>query len=101
MIGPKLGGDNLLQPGWSWQFSAFLTDLKVKVERSPISIIMVGDFNLISYHVDKSLASLDIPCMQLFNDCITEMALWEVARVVARFTWTNKQHGSGVSCFGS
>ncbi|KAE8821077.1 hypothetical protein D1007_00925 [Hordeum vulgare] len=29
--------------------------------------------------------------MRLFNDCIPDLALREIARVGARFTWTNKQ----------
>ena len=29
--------------------------------------------------------------MRLFNDCIADLAPREIARVGARFTWTNKQ----------
>lgn len=29
--------------------------------------------------------------MRLFNDCIADLVLREIARVGARFTWSNKQ----------
>lgn len=29
--------------------------------------------------------------MRLFNDCIADMALREIAHVESRFTWSNKQ----------
>ena len=54
-------------------------------------VIVVGDFNLIRWASDKSSPNVDRVRMRLFNDCIADLALREIARVGARFTWTNKQ----------
>uniref|UniRef100_A0A453PJM6 Endonuclease/exonuclease/phosphatase domain-containing protein n=1 Tax=Aegilops tauschii subsp. strangulata TaxID=200361 RepID=A0A453PJM6_AEGTS len=50
-----------------------------------------GDFNLIRWASDKNSPNVDRVRMRLFNDCIADLALREIARVGARFTWTNKQ----------
>uniref|UniRef100_A0A453D4K7 Endonuclease/exonuclease/phosphatase domain-containing protein n=1 Tax=Aegilops tauschii subsp. strangulata TaxID=200361 RepID=A0A453D4K7_AEGTS len=53
-----------------------------------------GDFNLIRWASDKSSPNVDRARMRLFNDCIADLALREIARVGARwarFTWMNKQ----------
>uniref|UniRef100_A0A452XJQ0 Endonuclease/exonuclease/phosphatase domain-containing protein n=1 Tax=Aegilops tauschii subsp. strangulata TaxID=200361 RepID=A0A452XJQ0_AEGTS len=50
-----------------------------------------GDFNLISWASDKSSPNVDRVRMRLFNDCIADLALREIARLGARFTWMNKQ----------
>uniref|UniRef100_A0A453PGV2 Endonuclease/exonuclease/phosphatase domain-containing protein n=1 Tax=Aegilops tauschii subsp. strangulata TaxID=200361 RepID=A0A453PGV2_AEGTS len=50
-----------------------------------------GDFNLIRHDADKSSPNVDRMRMRMFNDCIADLALCEIARVGARFTWTNKQ----------
>uniref|UniRef100_A0A453DC05 Endonuclease/exonuclease/phosphatase domain-containing protein n=1 Tax=Aegilops tauschii subsp. strangulata TaxID=200361 RepID=A0A453DC05_AEGTS len=49
-----------------------------------------GDFNLIRWASDKSSPNVDRVRMRLFNDCIADLALHEIARLGARFTWTNK-----------
>uniref|UniRef100_A0A453DUY3 Endonuclease/exonuclease/phosphatase domain-containing protein n=1 Tax=Aegilops tauschii subsp. strangulata TaxID=200361 RepID=A0A453DUY3_AEGTS len=50
-----------------------------------------GDFNLIRRASDKSSPNVDRVRMRLFNDCIADLALREIARVGARFMWMNKQ----------
>uniref|UniRef100_A0A453J5N8 Uncharacterized protein n=1 Tax=Aegilops tauschii subsp. strangulata TaxID=200361 RepID=A0A453J5N8_AEGTS len=50
-----------------------------------------GDFNLIRWASYKSSPNVDRVRMRLFNDSIADLALREIARVGARFTWTNKQ----------
>ncbi|KAE8783281.1 hypothetical protein D1007_43269 [Hordeum vulgare] len=69
----------------------FLAELKNKVERCTTPIVVAGDFNLIRWASDKSSPNGDRPRMRLFNDCIADLALREIARVGARFTWSNKQ----------
>jgi hypothetical protein len=71
--------------------SAFLAKLKAKVERTTIPVVVAGDFNLIRTPDDKSSAILDIPRMRMLNDCIVDLALREITRIGARYTWTNKQ----------
>jgi hypothetical protein len=70
---------------------AFLAELKAKVEHTTIPVIVAGDFNLIRTPDDKSSAILDIPRMRMFNDCIADLALRELTRIGARYTWTNKR----------
>ncbi|KAE8821478.1 hypothetical protein D1007_00251 [Hordeum vulgare] len=69
----------------------FLTELKNKVERCSTPVVVVGDFNLIRWDSDKSSSNVDRGCMCMFNDYIADLALREIARLGARFTWTNKQ----------
>ncbi|KAE8808995.1 hypothetical protein D1007_14421 [Hordeum vulgare] len=69
----------------------FLAELKNKVDRCTTLVVVAGDFNLIRWASDKSSPNVDRPRMRLFNDCIADMALREIARVGARFTWSNKQ----------
>jgi hypothetical protein len=55
---------------------AFLAELKAKVERTTIYVIMAGDFNLIHTPDDKrAQPSWISPRMQMINDCITDLAL--------------------------
>jgi hypothetical protein len=54
---------------------AFFAELKAKVERTPIPVVVAVDFNLIHMPVDKSSAILDIPRMRMFNDCVVDLAL--------------------------
>ncbi|KAE8820033.1 hypothetical protein D1007_02000 [Hordeum vulgare] len=80
----------------------FLTELKNKVERCTTLVVVAGDFNLIRWASDKSSPNVDQARMRLFNDCIADLVLREIARVGARFTWLNKQADpSGVSWIGS
>uniref|UniRef100_A0A453DC40 Endonuclease/exonuclease/phosphatase domain-containing protein n=1 Tax=Aegilops tauschii subsp. strangulata TaxID=200361 RepID=A0A453DC40_AEGTS len=68
----------------------FLAELKNKVERCTTPVVVAGDFNLIRWASDKSSPNVDRVRMRLFNDCIADLALHEIARLGARFTWTNK-----------
>jgi hypothetical protein len=70
---------------------AFLDELRAKVERSTIPVVVAGDFNLIRMPEDKSSAVVDVPRMRMFNDCIADLALREITRIGARYTWTNKR----------
>ena len=70
---------------------AFLAELRSKVERCTIPVVVAGDFNLIRSPDDKSSANVDLPRMQLFNDCIADLALREITRVGARYTWSNNR----------
>ncbi|KAE8783924.1 hypothetical protein D1007_42565 [Hordeum vulgare] len=69
----------------------FLAELKNNVERCTTPVVVAGDFNLIRWASDKSSPNVDRPRMHLFNDCIVDLALREIARVGARFMWSNKQ----------
>jgi exonuclease III len=74
--------------GWS---ADILAELKDKVEHYTTPVVVAGDFNLIRQDADKSSPNVDRLCMCMFNDYIEDLALREIARVGARFTWTNKQ----------
>ncbi|KAE8799373.1 hypothetical protein D1007_25313 [Hordeum vulgare] len=69
----------------------FLAELNNKVDRCTTPVVVAGDFNLIRWASDKSSSNVDRPRMRLFNDCIADLALCEIARVGARFTGSNKQ----------
>ncbi|XP_020193058.1 uncharacterized protein [Aegilops tauschii subsp. strangulata] len=71
--------------------ATFLAELKDKVERCTTPVVVAGDFNLIRCASEKSSPNVYQVRMRLFNDCIADLALHEIARVGARFTWTNKQ----------
>jgi hypothetical protein len=68
-----------------------IAELKAKVERTTTPVVVAGDFNLIRSPEDKSSAIVDIPRMRMFNDCIADLALREITRIGARYTWTNKR----------
>jgi hypothetical protein len=69
----------------------FLMDLEAKVQRSSMPVVVFGDFNLISGAHDKNNSNINWPRVNAFNDAIARMALREVARAGARFTWSNRQ----------
>lgn len=69
----------------------FLAELRDKVDRCNTPIVVAGDFNLVRQVEDKNSRIVDQGRMRLFNDCFADLALREIARVGARFTWTNKQ----------
>jgi len=69
----------------------FLLELKAKVEHMETPVLVAGDFNLIRSAANKSSANLDLNSIRLFNDCIADLALREITRVGARFTWTNNR----------
>lgn len=54
-------------------------------------MLYAGGSGLIRLASYKSSPNVDRLRMHLFNDCIADLALREIARVGARFTWTNKQ----------
>lgn len=56
---------------------AFLTELKSKVERSLIMVVVGGDFNFIRSHEDKSSFNVYLTWMKLFNNCT---ATWPLER---------------------
>jgi endonuclease/exonuclease/phosphatase family metal-dependent hydrolase len=70
---------------------AFLEDLENKVSRSQHPVVVGGDFNLTRGAEDKNNSNINWPIVHLFNDCIARLALRELNRSGARFTWTNKQ----------
>ena len=70
---------------------AFLLELKSKVERCSSPVVVAGDFNLIRSSDDKSSSNVDVPRMRMFNDCIADLALREIPRVGARYTWSNNR----------
>jgi exonuclease III len=69
----------------------FLVELESKVQRSPMPVVVFGDFNLIRGAQDKNNNNINWPRVNAFNDAIARMALREVARAGARFTWSNRQ----------
>jgi hypothetical protein len=69
----------------------FLVDLEDKVQRSAFPVVVLGDFNLIRGAQDKNNSNINWPLVNAFNDTIARLALREVARSGARFTWSNRQ----------
>jgi hypothetical protein len=57
----------------------------------------MGDFNFIRGAQDKNNDNINWPLVNAFNDSIARLALREVARTGARFTWSNRQR-SPVRC---
>jgi hypothetical protein len=53
--------------------------------------VVLGDFNLIRGAQDKNNSNINWPLVNAFNDTIARLALREVARSGARFTWSNRQ----------
>ncbi|XP_071685047.1 uncharacterized protein [Lolium perenne] len=69
----------------------FLGELAREVDASPFPVVLAGDFNLIRGASDKNNSNIYWTRVRRFNDAIAAMSLREVARVGARYTWTNKQ----------
>ena len=72
----------------------FLAELQAKVTTvtaAALPVLVGGDFNLIRSGADKNNSNINWPRVAMFNTAIASMALREVARSGARFTWTNKQ----------
>ena len=61
------------------------------VSAAQIPLMVGGDFNLIRLGADKNNDNINWPRVAMFNNAIASMALREVARTGARYTWTNKQ----------
>ena len=70
---------------------AFLQELELKVVASAFPVLIGGDFNLIRGIEDKNNRNINWPRVHLFNDCIANLSLREIARTGAAYTWTNKQ----------
>jgi hypothetical protein len=68
-----------------------LEELERKVASCTLPVVVLGDFNLIRGHQDKNNNNINWPLTNAFNDSIARMALQEIARSGARFTWLNKQ----------
>ena len=64
----------------------FLAELQWKVTASLLHVVVGGDFNLIRSPDEKNNDRINLPRMQLFNDCIAELGLRELERTGARFT---------------
>uniref|UniRef100_A0ACD6AD80 Uncharacterized protein n=1 Tax=Avena sativa TaxID=4498 RepID=A0ACD6AD80_AVESA len=62
---------------------AFLAELSAKVERCSTPVVVAREFNLIRAPEEKSSNIIDFPRMRMFNDCIVDLALREIARVGA------------------
>jgi hypothetical protein len=69
----------------------FITDLEAKVQRCTLPVVILGDFNLLCGVNDKNNTNINWTLVNLFNDDTARMALREIARTGARFTWSNKQ----------
>ena len=72
----------------------FLGELQAKfttVTAAALLLLVGGDFNLIRSGADKNNGIINWSRVAMFNNAIASMALREVARVGARYTWTNKQ----------
>ena len=71
--------------------AAFLEELHRKISAASLPVVVGGDFNLLRVAEDKSNDNVCFARMQLFNDFIADLALREIDRIGARFTWTNRQ----------
>uniref|UniRef100_A0A453CMW0 Endonuclease/exonuclease/phosphatase domain-containing protein n=1 Tax=Aegilops tauschii subsp. strangulata TaxID=200361 RepID=A0A453CMW0_AEGTS len=72
----------------------FLVELEAKVREVSVAqlpLMVGGDFNLIRSGADKNNDNINWPRVAMFNNAVASMALREVARTGARYTWTNKQ----------
>ena len=70
---------------------AFLDELSIKIESCQLPLLIGGDFNLLRVPSDKSSPNFSWPLADAFNAFIRDMAIREIPRVGARFTWTNRQ----------
>jgi hypothetical protein len=69
----------------------FLGELERAVADCQVPLVIAGDFNLIRSAGDKSTDNIDWARVRRFNDSIATMALREINRAGARYTWTNRQ----------
>jgi endonuclease/exonuclease/phosphatase family metal-dependent hydrolase len=53
--------------------------------------VVLGEFNLIRGPQNKNNDNINWPLVNLFNECIARLALHEIVRSGAAFTWSNKQ----------
>jgi exonuclease III len=71
--------------------SEFLGELETEVANCLLPIVVAGDFNLVRRAEDKSNGAVNWPRVRRFNDVLASLALREICRAGARFTWTNNQ----------
>ena len=69
----------------------FLGELIQEINGSALPTVVGGDFNLIRRAEDKSSGNINWPRVRRFNEAIADMALRELDRAGARFTWSNNQ----------
>jgi exonuclease III len=69
----------------------FLAELSAAIMACPHPLVVGGDFNLIRGPLDKNNDNINWPRVHRFNDFIANLALREIHRVGARYTWSNKQ----------
>lgn len=73
-------------------FSAdFLHELFLKVSASSLPVVVCGDLNMVRGAQDRSNGLINVNIVDMFNDWIAYLALREIHRSGARFTWTNNQ----------
>jgi hypothetical protein len=72
-------------------FVLFLAELESKVQSSQFPVVIIGDFNLIRGPQDKNNNNINWPLVNAFNEFIANLALKEISRSGARFTWSNRQ----------
>ena len=70
---------------------AFLDELSIKIESCQLPLLIGGDFNLLRVPSDKSSPNFSWPLADAFNGFIRDMAIREVPRVGAWYTWSNHQ----------
>jgi exonuclease III len=88
-------------PSWSFMVvygpadhrrtTEFLSELGDAVTGCPFPQVVGGDFNIIRGAEDKNNNNICWPRVQVFNDCIANLALREINRGGPKFTWTNRQ----------
>jgi hypothetical protein len=69
----------------------FLGEHTQAVGACDLPLVLGGDFNLLRGAEDKNNDNIEWPRVHRFNDCIANLALREIRRGGARYTWTNKQ----------
>lgn len=70
---------------------AFLDELSIKIESRQLPLLIGGDFNLLRFPSNKSSPNFSWPLADAFNGFIRDMAIREIPRVGARYTWSNHQ----------
>ena len=70
---------------------AFLDELSIKIESCQLPLLIGCDFNLLRFPSDRSSPNFSWPLADAFNGFIRDMAIREIPRVGARYTWSNHQ----------
>jgi hypothetical protein len=69
----------------------FLEELKQKLIRTEMTVVLGGDFNLIRDRGDKNNDNIDWRMVDAFNNFIAGLQLLELKRFGGKYTWSNKQ----------